>query len=48
MFRVRGSQMDRPLRFCLCDTMGLEENQGISVEELAYILDGHVPDGYQV
>ncbi|XP_045177309.2 interferon-induced protein 44-like [Mercenaria mercenaria] len=47
MYRVRGSQMEKPLRFCLCDTMGLEESQGIDAQELTYILDGNVPDGYQ-
>jgi hypothetical protein len=28
--------------------MGLEESQGIDAQELGYVLDGHVPDGYQV
>ncbi|XP_060598654.1 interferon-induced protein 44-like isoform X2 [Ruditapes philippinarum] len=47
MYRVRSSQKQKPLKFCLCDTMGLEESQGIDAQELGYVLDGHVPDGYQ-
>ncbi|XP_060583836.1 interferon-induced protein 44-like [Ruditapes philippinarum] len=47
MYRVRSSQKRKPLPFCLCDTMGLEESQGIDAQELSYILDGHVPDGYK-
>ncbi|XP_045187841.2 interferon-induced protein 44-like [Mercenaria mercenaria] len=47
MYHVRGSRMEKPLKFCLCDTMGLEESQGLDAQELTYILDGHVPDGYQ-
>lgn len=47
MYRVRCSVMEKPLRFCLCDTRGLEESQGIDNQELTYVLDGHVPDGYQ-
>ncbi|XP_045177228.2 interferon-induced protein 44-like [Mercenaria mercenaria] len=47
MYRVRSSQIEKPLKFCMCDTMGLEESQGIDIQELTYVLDGNVPDGYQ-
>ena len=36
------------LNFRLCDTRGLEESQGLDVLECNYMLDGHVPDFYQV
>ncbi len=36
------------LGFRLCDTMGMEESQGISVMDFPHILAGHVPNGYQV
>ncbi|XP_023930392.1 interferon-induced protein 44-like [Lingula anatina] len=33
--------------FRLCDTMGLEEDQGLDVGDITYVLDGHVPDHFQ-
>ena len=48
MYQVRRSISGKPLNFRLCDTQGLEESQGIDAHDVAYILDGNVPDGYQV
>jgi len=48
MYQVLNAQDETPLNFRLCDTRGLEEDQGIDVGELEYILDGHVPDKYKV
>ena len=48
MYSVRQNVLAKPLRFRLCDTRGLEESQGIDSMEISYILDGHVPDGYNV
>ncbi|XP_045177429.2 interferon-induced protein 44-like [Mercenaria mercenaria] len=47
MYRVRGSAMTKPMKFKLCDTRGIEENQGIDGTELNYLLEGNVPNGYQ-
>ncbi|XP_023930844.1 uncharacterized protein LOC106166954, partial [Lingula anatina] len=33
--------------FRLCDTMGLEEDQGLDVVDMSYVLDGHVPNHFQ-
>lgn len=47
IYRVRGSALSKPMKFRLCDTRGLEENQGIDATELSYLLEGNVPNGYQ-
>jgi hypothetical protein len=36
------------LNFRLCDTRGLEESQGLDVMECNYLLDGNIPNYYQV
>ena len=36
------------LKFQLGDTMGLMENGGMPVSDVAYLLEGKVPNGYQV
>lgn len=36
------------LNFRLCDTRGLEEAQGLDVLECNYLLDGNIPNYYQV
>ncbi|XP_053403855.1 interferon-induced protein 44-like [Mercenaria mercenaria] len=46
-YRVRGSALTKPMKFKLCDTRGIEENQGIDGTELNYLLEGNVPNGYQ-
>ena len=36
------------MKFRLCDTRGLEDGQGIDANDIAYLLDGNLPDGFQV
>ena len=48
MYQIRSLNTGKPLRFRLCDTRGLEENQGIDANDISYLLDGNVPDKYQV
>ena len=45
---MRSSSSSEPLKFRLCDTRGLEETQGIDANDVTYLLDGNVPDGYHV
>ncbi|XP_045169930.2 interferon-induced protein 44-like [Mercenaria mercenaria] len=33
-------------KFILCDTPGLEESDGLDVDECSYLLDGNIPDFY--
>ncbi|XP_053392905.1 interferon-induced protein 44-like [Mercenaria mercenaria] len=47
MYSVRGSAVTKPMKFKLCDTRGIEENQGIDGTDLNYLLEGNVPNGYQ-
>ena len=48
MYKVRSSENGHPLKFRLCDTRGLEEGQGMDTSDLVAVLDGHLPDRYQV
>ena len=36
------------LRFLLCDTPGVDETMGLELSEANLLLDGHIPDFYQV
>ena len=48
---MRSSRSEREsvnLKFQLGDTMGLMENGGMPVSDVAYLLEGKVPNGYQV
>ncbi|XP_013410369.1 interferon-induced protein 44-like [Lingula anatina] len=45
VYEIRGGHQTPAFR--LCDTMGLEEDQGLDVGDMAYLLDGHVPDHFQ-
>ncbi|XP_060577910.1 interferon-induced protein 44-like isoform X2 [Ruditapes philippinarum] len=47
MYRVRGSALTKTMKFRLCDTRGIEENQGMDGAELNYLFEGNVPNGYQ-
>ncbi|XP_069125502.1 interferon-induced protein 44-like [Argopecten irradians] len=47
MYQIRDGYAGRPLNFRLCDTRGLEEDQGLDDHEICYLLDGHVPDRFQ-
>ncbi|KAK3105694.1 hypothetical protein FSP39_003648 [Pinctada imbricata] len=46
MYQVRDIQKSKYLNFRLCDTPGLEEDQGLDSHEICYVLDGKVPDRY--
>ena len=47
-YQVRSCSSGKPLKFRLCDTRGLEETQGIDANDVSFLLDGNVPDGYLV
>lgn len=47
MYQIRSMDTGKPLNFRLCDTRGLEENQGIDSNDISYLLDGNIPDKYQ-
>jgi hypothetical protein len=47
-YQVRNGPSGKPLNFRLCDSRGLEDDQGIEPQEMCYILDGHVPEKYVV
>ncbi|XP_033754690.1 interferon-induced protein 44-like [Pecten maximus] len=47
MYQVRDGYAGKPFNFRLCDTRGLEEDQGIDDHDVDYLLDGHVPDRYK-
>lgn len=47
MYQIRSTETGKPLNFRLCDTRGLEENQGIDANDISYLLDGNVPEKYQ-
>ncbi|XP_064607826.1 interferon-induced protein 44-like [Liolophura sinensis] len=46
-YRVLVGDAGKPTSFRLCDTMGLEEGQGIDSVDVPFILDGNVPDMYR-
>ena len=48
MYQIRSMDTGKSLNFRLCDTRGLEENQGIDANDMSYLLDGNIPDKYQV
>ena len=46
-YLLRGPQ-GANLQFMLCDTPGIEHTTGLELIEANLMLDGHVPDFYQV
>ncbi|XP_043940806.1 interferon-induced protein 44-like [Protopterus annectens] len=48
-YSIRAGREGKPLPIVLCDTMGLEETKGagLCLDDINYILKGHVPDNYQ-
>ncbi|XP_021375407.1 interferon-induced protein 44-like isoform X2 [Mizuhopecten yessoensis] len=46
-YQVRDGYAGKSLNFRLCDTRGLEEDQGLDDHEIGYLLEGHVPDRYK-
>lgn len=45
-YDVKKGRSGPPLNFKLCDTKGLEIDEGIDPAEFSYILDGNMPDKY--
>ena len=48
MYQVRNPTSGQVMKFRLCDTRGLEDGQGIDANDIAYLLDGNLPDGFHV
>ncbi|XP_055979496.1 interferon-induced protein 44 [Sorex fumeus] len=46
-YTIRDGKDGKPLPFILCDSMGLDEEKGICMDDIAYILKGHVSDRYK-
>ncbi|XP_033754641.1 interferon-induced protein 44-like [Pecten maximus] len=46
-YQIRDGYAGKPLNFRLCDTRGLEEDEGLDDQEIGYLLDGHVPEKYK-
>ncbi|XP_062597458.1 interferon-induced protein 44-like isoform X2 [Saccostrea cucullata] len=46
-YRIRNPGTGRYLNLKLCDTRGLEESFGVHTQDIAYVLDGHIPEHYQ-
>ncbi|OWF39881.1 Interferon-induced protein 44-like [Mizuhopecten yessoensis] len=46
-YQVMDGYAGKPLNFRLCDTRGLEEDQGLDDHDIDYLLEGHVPDRYK-
>ena len=45
---IKDGKDNNTLPFILCDTMGLSEKEGLDMDDIPYILEGHFPDKYQV
>lgn len=48
MYQIRSGKNRQAMNFRLHDTRGIETDQGGNENEMCYLLDGNVPDGYQV
>ncbi|XP_066121060.1 interferon-induced protein 44 isoform X1 [Saccopteryx bilineata] len=46
-YSIKDGKDGNPLPFILCDSMGLSEEGGLCMEDLLYILKGHISDRYQ-
>uniref|UniRef100_A0A8D2JRB4 Interferon-induced protein 44 n=1 Tax=Sciurus vulgaris TaxID=55149 RepID=A0A8D2JRB4_SCIVU len=46
-YSIKDGNDGRCLSFILCDSLGLSEKSGLCVEDIVYILKGHIPDRYQ-
>ena len=47
-YDVRPGRGQKGMKLRLCDTMGMEDDQGMNISDIPYILDGHVQSGFQV
>ena len=48
MYQIRSGTSGSPLNFRLCDTRGIEDDQGLDPHEINYFLDGNISDRHQV
>ncbi|XP_036303193.2 interferon-induced protein 44 [Pipistrellus kuhlii] len=46
-YSINDGKTVKPLPFILCDSVGLSEEEGLCLDDIPYILKGHVPDKYQ-
>ncbi|XP_036207848.1 interferon-induced protein 44-like isoform X1 [Myotis myotis] len=46
-YSIKDGKDGKSLPFILCDSMGLSEGKGLCMDDIPYILKGHVPDRYQ-
>lgn len=46
-YSIKDGKDGKSLPFILCDSMGLSERKGLCMDDIPYILKGHVPDRYQ-
>ncbi|XP_008137766.3 interferon-induced protein 44 [Eptesicus fuscus] len=46
-YSIKDGKNGKSLPFILCDSMGLSEEEGLCMDDIPYILKGHVPDRYQ-
>ncbi|VDI33808.1 Hypothetical predicted protein [Mytilus galloprovincialis] len=47
MYQIRKGIRGKPMNFRLHDTRGIEADQGVDANEICYLLDGNIQDGYQ-
>ncbi|CAG2189894.1 unnamed protein product [Mytilus edulis] len=47
MYQIRNGETGKPMHFRLHDTRGIEADQGVDANEMAYLLDGNIPDRHQ-
>lgn len=48
IYKVKDFSEGTFLNFRLCDTRGFEEEFALDAQEMSFILDGNIPDRYQV
>lgn len=48
MYDVAPSPLKEPFKWKICDTVGLLPDNGLSVSELLYLVDGNIPNRFQV
>ncbi|XP_059545068.1 interferon-induced protein 44-like [Myotis daubentonii] len=46
-YSIKDGKDGKSLPFILCDSVGLSEGKGLCMDDIPYILKGHVPDRYQ-
>uniref|UniRef100_H9GQ56 G domain-containing protein n=1 Tax=Anolis carolinensis TaxID=28377 RepID=H9GQ56_ANOCA len=46
-YQVKNEKDGSTLPIIFCDTMGLEEKQGLDIDDVPIIIKGHIPENYQ-